>query len=313
MRNSTSKRFVLRYAKEGEQKRNDQLLLAVHRNDVQTVRRLLEDGAEVNAESGYYKLGRPTKYWYLSEDMVKPLQRAAQFDYLDVMQLLIDYGADVNAQNSYGQTALHYAARYSKLNAFVFLVEHGANINIRDNAGKTCFVNVPGYLSSILAIPGCKVSQETIEAVKEGLGIEGENALFDELFDIQQDANGEVFYSLKNQLPVWNPALKEAAESNANIQLAYIIAKRGLEGEVSKAMYDVLLEGNIASYMDERSTKAVLCAAKGLDPNKPSTYRIPATVVASKVEKILEERSGTLEEKIIASRTAAAQNPEHGR
>lgn len=49
-------------------------------------------------------------------------------------QLLIKYGASVNAKNSRGKTPLHSCSRPERIR---YLVENGANVNIKDNQGKT--------------------------------------------------------------------------------------------------------------------------------------------------------------------------------
>ena len=55
----------------------------------------------------------------------------------DVLALLLDHGAGVNAANNFGQTALHGAAGYGDVNAVELLIEHGANANAADKEGRT--------------------------------------------------------------------------------------------------------------------------------------------------------------------------------
>jgi ankyrin repeat protein len=56
---------------------------------------------------------------------------------LDVVKLLVDLGADMNAVNSNGQTALHGAARAGRNSLVQFLAEHGAELNVKDRQGRT--------------------------------------------------------------------------------------------------------------------------------------------------------------------------------
>jgi len=49
---------------------------------------------------------------------------------LEALKLLIDQGADINAQNAGGLTALHGAAHKSGIEAIKLLVEHGASLTI---------------------------------------------------------------------------------------------------------------------------------------------------------------------------------------
>lgn len=54
----------------------------------------------------------------------------------ELMTLLIERGADINARNSEGDTPLHYAAKNS-IESVTFLVKKGARANIKNRAGKT--------------------------------------------------------------------------------------------------------------------------------------------------------------------------------
>ncbi len=50
---------------------------------------------------------------------------------------MIARGADVNAHNYKGQTALHCAARAGFVDIVSLLIEHGAKVDLRDRAGHT--------------------------------------------------------------------------------------------------------------------------------------------------------------------------------
>ena len=64
-----------------------------------------------------------------------PLMLAAAFGSLETMQILIDAGADVNAANAAGVTALHLSA--GDLQRVVLLVGKGANVHARSQIGRT--------------------------------------------------------------------------------------------------------------------------------------------------------------------------------
>ena len=55
-----------------------------------------------------------------------PLHKAAQFGYISIIQLLIENGADVNASNSEGETALHYAMKKNNAELEEYLRNQGA-------------------------------------------------------------------------------------------------------------------------------------------------------------------------------------------
>ena len=56
---------------------------------------------------------------------------------VDRIRDLIARGADVNAQNYKGQTALHCAARAGFVEVVSLLLDHGAEVDLRDSAGHT--------------------------------------------------------------------------------------------------------------------------------------------------------------------------------
>ena len=58
---------------------------------------------------------------------------------LEVLQALLAHGADINAQNEDGQTALTHVAQIYDWQGVKtkWLLEHGADVNIRDKKGKT--------------------------------------------------------------------------------------------------------------------------------------------------------------------------------
>jgi ankyrin repeat protein/peroxiredoxin len=61
------------------------------------------------------------------------LHDAALKGHIDIMELLLSHGADVNSLNAQGATALHDAALAGQRAAADALLKHGANINARDS------------------------------------------------------------------------------------------------------------------------------------------------------------------------------------
>ncbi len=55
----------------------------------------------------------------------------------DVMKLLLERGAAVDATNKHGRTALHGAASWGDVNAVSLLIEHGAGVNVADVKNRT--------------------------------------------------------------------------------------------------------------------------------------------------------------------------------
>ena len=71
----------------------------------------------------------------------KPLMQAVhnKSDSFDIVILLVDHGANINAQNQYGRTALMTAITSSNFEAAKFLKNKGADITKQDNKGRTAF------------------------------------------------------------------------------------------------------------------------------------------------------------------------------
>mmetsp|Transcript_7038 Transcript_7038/g.8071 ORF Transcript_7038/g.8071 Transcript_7038/m.8071 type:complete len:206 (-) Transcript_7038:758-1375(-) len=58
---------------------------------------------------------------------------AAQNGHLELLTMLVKAGADVNAQNGGGQTALHMCITYELNDCIAFLKKSGANLEIKNN------------------------------------------------------------------------------------------------------------------------------------------------------------------------------------
>jgi len=56
---------------------------------------------------------------------------------LDIASVLLDKGADINAIDNCGFSALHHVAMRNNLETMAFLLEAGANPNVADSKGRT--------------------------------------------------------------------------------------------------------------------------------------------------------------------------------
>ena len=74
---------------------------------------------------------------------------------LEVVKVLIDRGADVNAKDEKGETTLMYAARSGNLEVVKFLVDKGADVNAKDSNGATA-----------LSIASANYRPKTVEYLK---------------------------------------------------------------------------------------------------------------------------------------------------
>ncbi|XP_068789647.1 protein phosphatase 1 regulatory subunit 16A [Struthio camelus] len=90
-----------------------QLLEAAARNDIEEVRQFLRNGISPNL---------------YNEDGLTALHQCCIDDYGDVVKLLLEAGADVNACDSELWTPLHAAATCGHLHLVELLIKHGANL-----------------------------------------------------------------------------------------------------------------------------------------------------------------------------------------
>jgi len=100
------------------------IYLAVCTGDLAKVKRLVEEGADVNTRAKGSGGGTP-------------LFAAVFGDNNDIAKFLIAKGADVNAKDKAGVTPLHYACEHGKRNMAELLINEGADVNAIDGGGST--------------------------------------------------------------------------------------------------------------------------------------------------------------------------------
>jgi ankyrin repeat protein len=71
-------------------------------------------------------------------------------DPVDVMRLLVDRGADVNAANELGMTALHYAVQRGSDRVIEFLASKGARFDIKNKQGRTAVELAKGRTAALV-------------------------------------------------------------------------------------------------------------------------------------------------------------------
>lgn len=149
---------------------SDQFLEAAKKGDVAELKKLLDQGVNVDSKNKYG---------------VTALGFACSKGQLDAVQLLIERGADVNAEDTfYHATPISWAIENGHNDIVKFLLQKGANAD--DAFISTIYQNDPEALKMILA--NAKVSPEKLN---EGLGIATQNKS-DAVIKILQDAGAVV-------------------------------------------------------------------------------------------------------------------------
>lgn len=102
---------------------SDQFYGLIRSNDLNGLRALVRGGADVNVRDSHEET---------------PLMYAAVVGSAEAMEFLISQGADLNAQNRFGSTALIWSA--TDLAKVRLLVEHGADVNLASKKGRTALL-----------------------------------------------------------------------------------------------------------------------------------------------------------------------------
>jgi ankyrin repeat protein len=113
---------------EAPQKDPEKFYSAIRENNLTQLKALLE-GPSAKADAA-------------DNHGITPLMYAAEIGSLDAMRVLIDRGADVNAQNDFGSTALMWSV--SDPSKVRLLLDRGAQVNLAARSGRTALI-VAGF------------------------------------------------------------------------------------------------------------------------------------------------------------------------
>ena len=109
-----------------QQELNSELLFAVINNDIEVVKRLINDEANVNIRDNF---GNTLLHYAKNTTVIRTLKEA---------------GVDVNTKNKFGNTPLHsnsqghiYSIENEKIKKVLALIEAGAEVNVKNDDGKT--------------------------------------------------------------------------------------------------------------------------------------------------------------------------------
>lgn len=134
------------------------LMYASQSGDLKTVKVLVANGAEINAQPlsketalltavkfnfediTLYLLDRGANPSLADSDGNTPLHFAVLYNYPVIVDMLLYYGADINVKNNKGYTPLMIASYYGNYTMTDFLINKGANVNYQDNYGYTAIM-----------------------------------------------------------------------------------------------------------------------------------------------------------------------------
>ena len=101
---------------------------------------------------------------HLTDDNFTALHFAGQGNYPEVVEVLIDAGADIEAKDVEGSSPLHRACREGALDAAKLLVKAGAGVCVTNNQGDTCLMYAVYWghtetVRTLLCMPEVDVNQ----------------------------------------------------------------------------------------------------------------------------------------------------------
>ena len=126
---------------------------AVFIGDLKVVKQAIADGIDVNARNPQF--GEPI------------LSTVALMGHTEIITFLLEKGADINARNRDGNTALHAAAFLGRAEAVKLLLEHGVDVNVRNNDGGSAIDSATldwGITQGILGFLQIKVDEAEVKA-----------------------------------------------------------------------------------------------------------------------------------------------------
>ncbi|MGA2726402.1 MAG: ankyrin repeat domain-containing protein [Terracidiphilus sp.] len=113
-------------------------LMAASLGKIELVRKLLDSGTQNQAAGRRAVPAEPDDHWVADSARMKgdvlsdAFYRACRNGHTEVAALLLERGADIDAQGVFGGTGLHWAAINGHRDTVEFLLHHGANLNLRD-------------------------------------------------------------------------------------------------------------------------------------------------------------------------------------
>ena len=205
---------------------NEKLVDAAYRQDILTLTKALEQGADVNAQN---RCDRTALSWVIKHgrlDMMEvlldykvdvhardnsgktPFLWTAQYGQLEMMEILIrDFKVDVHAQDKSGHTALHWVAIWGYLEILRILLANEVDVNVQNIYGDTALMLAVKYeqfeIVEVLVAHGADVNvQKSHGTTALLISIEKDFKIMKVLLVHGADVNAKYFSNGKTALMV---------------------------------------------------------------------------------------------------------------
>jgi ankyrin repeat protein len=117
---------------------NQKLVEAAYEGNLIEVERLIAEGADINA---FAEINDSSSSGYTWSYTYTPLGGASATGHIEIVKLLIQNGADVNAGCQFDRTALMQACDYGNIEIVKLLIQNGAEINATAFMGSTALMD----------------------------------------------------------------------------------------------------------------------------------------------------------------------------
>ena len=145
------------------------LMLAVHGGDIEKVKQLITEGADINylINDGYYAynaiiVGVKTENYEIVKLLINNgadikstyngdtlLMIASGYKNTDIIKILLKHGLDVNAHKKNGYTPLKAAVGSGSVQVMQILIDNGADVNYQNGGTALMFAAMDGNLEKI--------------------------------------------------------------------------------------------------------------------------------------------------------------------
>ena len=152
------------------------LNIAIEKGDVQKIRKLISKGYDVNAASGGGQNMLTFTFWY-GLRKVSPFSDTRQISLmtreeveskiLEMLEILIDSGADINVLDPHGWAPIHKAAQRKQLRIVKMLIDRGADVRLKNGFGDSPLHFAAGHPNN---------SQMIKLIIAKGADVNGKNA-----------------------------------------------------------------------------------------------------------------------------------------
>lgn len=218
------------------------LIHAVYYENEVITKLLLDAGVDPNDSK---KFDRTSMVVSENNQYFTPLHLAATGTNSNILKLLINAGANLNAQDYYGNTPLHKAVEAKNFELLKILIDAGANVNKINNFGCTALGFLVEEVNDELSMKGLKL---LIECTDVNLtNTEGENVLVNDLKILNDNCNSDSESDLE--------------EMKRSIEVIYehVAIMKALDLQINRCTLDFISQSNyfIACLAELKKAKAM--------------------------------------------------------